>query len=56
MNKALLDTDILSEIIKGFDQTVARNAATYDVASSRCRPRRIPAFARASPGAPILVL
>ena len=29
MNKSLLDTDILSEIIKGFDQTVARNAATY---------------------------
>jgi tRNA(fMet)-specific endonuclease VapC len=29
VNKALLDTDILSEIIKGFDQTVARNAATY---------------------------
>jgi tRNA(fMet)-specific endonuclease VapC len=29
VNKALLDTDILSEIIKGFEQTVARNAATY---------------------------
>jgi tRNA(fMet)-specific endonuclease VapC len=29
VNKVLLDTDILSEIIKGFDQTVARNAATY---------------------------
>jgi len=29
VNKSLLDTDILSEIIKGFDQTVARNAATY---------------------------
>ena len=29
MNKSLLDTDILSEIIKGIDQTVARNAATY---------------------------
>jgi len=26
LNKALLDTDILSEIIKGFDQTIARNA------------------------------
>ena len=29
MNKALLDTDILSEIIKGIDPTVARNAAAY---------------------------
>jgi hypothetical protein len=29
VNKSLLDTDILSEIIKGFDQTVASNAATY---------------------------
>ena len=29
MNKSLLDTDILSEIIKGIDPTVARNAAVY---------------------------
>jgi tRNA(fMet)-specific endonuclease VapC len=29
VNKALLDTDILSEISKGIDQTVARNAAAY---------------------------
>ena len=29
MNKALLDTDILSEIGKGIDQTVARNATAY---------------------------
>jgi tRNA(fMet)-specific endonuclease VapC len=29
LNKALLDTDILSEIIKGVDQTVARNATAY---------------------------
>ena len=29
MNKALLDTDILSEIIKGIDPNVARNAAAY---------------------------
>jgi hypothetical protein len=29
LNKALLDTDILSEIIKGFDQTVAGNAKGY---------------------------
>jgi tRNA(fMet)-specific endonuclease VapC len=29
VNKALLDTDILSEIIKGIDPTVARNAAAY---------------------------
>lgn len=29
MNKALLDTDILSEIIKGIDPMVARNAAAY---------------------------
>ncbi len=29
MNKAMLDTDILSEIIKGVNQTVAANATTY---------------------------
>jgi tRNA(fMet)-specific endonuclease VapC len=29
VNKALLDTDILSEIVKGIDQTVARNATAY---------------------------
>ena len=29
MNKALLDTDILSEIIKRINQRVASNAATY---------------------------
>lgn len=29
MNKALLDTDILSEIIKGVDRTVARNSTAY---------------------------
>jgi tRNA(fMet)-specific endonuclease VapC len=29
VNKALLDTDILSEIIKGIDLTVTRNAAAY---------------------------
>ncbi len=29
VNKALLDTDILSEIIKGFDPNVARNSAAY---------------------------
>jgi len=29
LNKAILDTDILSEIIKGVDQTVAANARTY---------------------------
>jgi predicted nucleic acid-binding protein len=29
VNKALLDTDILSEVGKGIDQTVARNAITY---------------------------
>ncbi len=29
MNKALLDTDFRSEIIKGIDPAVARNAATY---------------------------
>jgi tRNA(fMet)-specific endonuclease VapC len=29
VNKALLDTGILSEIIKGFDPTVARHAAAY---------------------------
>ncbi len=29
MNKALLDTDILSEVGKGIDQTVSRNATAY---------------------------
>lgn len=29
MNKAILDTDILSEIIKGVNQTVAAHAKTY---------------------------
>lgn len=29
MNKALLDTDTVSEIAKGIDQTVAGNAVTY---------------------------
>lgn len=29
MNKALLDTDILSEVSKGIDPTVARNATAY---------------------------
>ncbi len=29
MNKSLLDTDILSEIGKGIDPNVARNAAAY---------------------------
>ncbi|MGA8350168.1 MAG: hypothetical protein WBQ29_08150 [Isosphaeraceae bacterium] len=29
MNKSLLDTDILSEIGKGIDLTVARHAAAY---------------------------
>ena len=29
MNKSLLDTDILSEVSKGINQTVARNAIAY---------------------------
>ena len=29
MNKSLLDTDILSEIGKGINQTVTRNATAY---------------------------
>jgi tRNA(fMet)-specific endonuclease VapC len=29
LNKAILDTDIFSEMIKGVDQTVAANAKTY---------------------------
>jgi hypothetical protein len=29
VNKALLDTDILSEVGKGIDQTIARNATAY---------------------------
>jgi tRNA(fMet)-specific endonuclease VapC len=29
MDKSLLDTDILSEVIKGIDPTVARNSSAY---------------------------
>lgn len=29
MDKSLLDTDILSEVIKGIDQTVAKNSSAY---------------------------
>ena len=29
MDKTLLDTDILSEVLKGRNQTVARNAVAY---------------------------
>lgn len=29
MDKALVDTDILSEILKGYDQTVIQNVANY---------------------------
>ncbi len=35
MNKALLDTDTLSEISKGIDQTVAGNATAYRKAFGR---------------------
>ena len=35
MNKALLDTDIYSEILKAIDQTVTRNATTYRQAQGR---------------------
>lgn len=35
MNKALLDTDILSELGKGVNLTVARNGATYRAAFGR---------------------
>ena len=35
MNKALLDTDILSEIGKGIDPNVARNATAYRIAFGR---------------------
>jgi tRNA(fMet)-specific endonuclease VapC len=35
VNKSLLDTDILSEIGKGIDQTVARNSAAYRTAFGR---------------------
>ncbi len=35
MNKSLLDTDILSEIGKGIDPNVARNAAAYRIAFGR---------------------
>jgi predicted nucleic acid-binding protein len=35
VNKALLDTDILSEIFKGIDPTVARNATAYRAAFGR---------------------
>jgi tRNA(fMet)-specific endonuclease VapC len=35
VNKSLLDTDILSEILKGINPTVARNAAAYRQAFGR---------------------
>lgn len=35
MNKALLDTDILSEILKGIDPNVVRNATVYRNAFGR---------------------
>lgn len=35
MNKALLDTDIYSEVLKGIDQNVTRNATTYRHAQGR---------------------
>jgi len=35
VTKALLDTDILSEVEKGSDPTVARNATTYRSAFGR---------------------
>ncbi len=35
MNRALLDTDIFSEITKGVDQAVAANARTYRKAFRR---------------------
>ena len=41
MNEALLETDILSEIIKGIDPTVARNAAAYYQAPRIARERHM---------------
>ena len=35
LKKAILDTDIFSEIIKGVDQTVAANASAYRTAFNR---------------------
>jgi tRNA(fMet)-specific endonuclease VapC len=35
LNKALIDTDIFSEMIKGVNQTVAANASAYRVAFAR---------------------
>ncbi len=35
MNKALLDTDIYSEVLKAIDQTVTRNATAYRQAQGR---------------------
>ena len=35
MNKALIDTDIFSELGKGVNQTVAGNGATYRAAFGR---------------------
>ena len=35
MNKALIDTDIFSEMTKGVDQTVAANAKAYRIAFGR---------------------
>ncbi len=35
MNKALLDTDIYSDILKAINQTVTRNATAYRLAMGR---------------------
>jgi len=35
LNKALLDTDIYSEILKAINQTVTRNATAYRLAMGR---------------------
>jgi hypothetical protein len=35
VNKSLLDTDLLSETLKGINPTVARNAAAYRKAFGR---------------------
>ncbi len=41
MNKALLDTDIYSEVLKAINPNVARNAAAYRQAHASSVPRRL---------------
>jgi tRNA(fMet)-specific endonuclease VapC len=44
VNKALLDTDILSEILKGINPIVVRNSADYRQAFGYYSPARATQF------------